>query len=315
MNKRFLSSMVLASCFTWLVGAQIPPVWAEPSQVAEPKDNPRTENDKERPPDKTGPVRDRLPRPKDTRELFDRLRKLHELMHERIDLTREQAEPIDERFDEHFQEIRSDAQEEAEQSREEAFERMKEIRAQLKQARDEGDTETFDALRTDLRDLRQTVRPPRFASTDRFIQEVGALLDKEQRRAFKELVNKLGLRPPRSKGGIRTFRELMRVIRHPELGLSEEQQENIQGIIRKQRASVREEEAEPGARRARLERVMAAIVEQLTPEQREKFKELAKQTVERDQERRPGRRMIPGRDYSKENGDQNEPEEPGAEDE
>jgi hypothetical protein len=170
-------------------------------------------------------------------------------------------------------------------------------------------------LRKELKDLRKAAKPPQFTATDRFIQEIGALLNKEQRRAFKELINKLGLRPPTGKAGIRTFRELMRVIRHPELGLTEEQQESIRTIVRKQRESAREGEAEPGTRKEQLKKVMAGIMEQLTPEQREKFKELAKQTVRRDKERRPGQRTIPGRDYSKENGGQERPEESGAEDE
>ncbi|UCF32480.1 MAG: hypothetical protein JSV78_09100 [Phycisphaerales bacterium] len=315
MSRRFLSSMVLASCFMWAVSSQMPPAQAGQIQVTDSEDDPQAENDKDRPRDKTGREPDRLPRPKDTRELVDRLRSLHELMYQSIDLTREQAEPIDELFDKHFQEIRAGDKEEAEQSRDEARERMREIRTQLEQARDAGDKETFDALRKELKELRKAAKPPQFTSTDRFIQEIGALLDKEQRRAFKELVNKLGLRPPRSKGGIRSFRELMRVIRHPELGLTEEQQENIRSIVREQRASAREGEAEPGARKERLEKLMAEIMEQLTPQQQEKFKELAKQSVKRDKERRPGRRTIPGRDYSKNNGSQGEPEEPGAEDE
>lgn len=224
--------------------------------------------------------------------MVTKLSRLREKMHEDLDLTEEQAKAIDKRIDDHLQSLRKKTEEgDSEVPGGEANAEIKALRDRMKEARDSGDQDAADAIRTQIREKMQDRQKNRVDVTREFVTEIRNELTDEQKPKFQEIVEELRLiGGPRGSSG--EMGQLMRVVNNPKVGLSDDQRKKVHELIRSSFSAV-----EPGEfNAAKVEETSAKIREQvlseLTSSQRKMVLELLEEASKDDgQQRRRG----PGR--------------------
>ena len=222
----------------------------------------------------------------DVRRVWAKLVKLQELMHDRLELSEEQTEAIDELFDDYRENTSKEAKEAVD------TEKRDEAKRKMAEARESGDREA-------VRQLREELANERSARGERIRTVVGTLLKElvkhlegEEVTTFRGFVRELRINAP-DRRGADPRRALMRAVFHPDLALSEVQMTKIRDIMR---ALVGNRGAAPTAPNAEaLAELKEKIFAELTEEQRTKAEAVIAETKNRPHRLGPGERRGPHR--------------------
>lgn len=250
----------------------------------------------------------REPNVRTARELLVQVRKLQETMkkEKELKLSDQQQKDVDTLFEAHFQAFKNADSADAEQKEKQALERIEQIRQEMKAAREANEREKLQDLRKEMMDLRETLynKAPVDAK-DKLLDDVAAKLDDNQKKNFLTMSQRLGLAPGPRGGG--PLRNLMQILRDPELAVSKEQDEKIRKVIRDQMADMRDPDMDAAARDAAGKRVETAVLAELTPEQKAKYEEKKAKLQERqgpDGRRDKERPRKPGKNGGKPDGEE-----------
>ncbi len=264
---------------------------------------------------------DKLPRgerralsSRDPREMVKKVRELRESVKERLTLSAESEIEVGTLFDTHLKKIEELATDDSETARAEARVKVEELRERMEKARDEQNREEARRIREEIRELRDGFGGVPMEVSIEFVKAVEKELDKKQAKAFRKMATELGIvRMPLRNGGSR-FREMLRLLRDPEIGLDQEAQQEIRELIRNKTNEMRDNSEERPSREERMKLIKElkeAIMGKLTAQQRQKLEEKLAQTEEEQGERsvRESRRGKRGRG-STANGSEGDPVRP-----
>jgi hypothetical protein len=217
------------------------------------------------------------------RKVSSALIKLQAMTKERLRLKPDQERAIDQLFEKQLQSLKEAmARERRPRSQGNDLEELKEMQRELLEAREAGDKERAREIREKMGEMLRQRGRGMVMPIGRFLGQVEAELDEEQVSAFRELAKRLGFEEPRRWRG-RPLMYLMRALRAPEIGLSDEQREKTQELQRKYRSIMRDADEEQ--RDEAFAALQQAVMAELTPEQQAKVEAEIKEVKKRDAER------------------------------
>lgn len=225
------------------------------------------------------------------RRQITQLTKLQTAMKEKLDLSQQKEEAIDQLFKDYFRGLKD------KKSRPKPFganrgdaEALAELRKKMTEAHKKGDNETLQKLRDELREKMRPRSAGVAASMSQLFSQVANELDEEQRPKFRSLIRRLRIgSAPRAPGG--ELRTLWRAVMRPDNELSEEQRKTARDLLRDGFMAIGEVESDDEKVKEIIARVYADIFAQLTTEQRAKVEA----ALETEKNRIPGR----GRDEAR----------------
>ena len=247
------------------------------------------------------------------RRQITQLTKLQTAMKEKLDLSREQEEAVDQLFQDYFRDLKD------KKSRPKPFganrgdrEALTELRKKMTEAHKKGDNETLQKLRQELREKMRPRSSAVSGSMSQLFSQVANELDEEQRPRFRNLIRSLRIgSAPRAPGG--ELRTLWRAVMRPDNDLSEEQQKTARNLLRDGFKAIGEVESDDAKVKEITARVHADILAQLTAEQRVKVEAALEAEKKRGRgrwhdEARPSHRRSQRRPTHDDAGDQEEEE-------
>lgn len=219
------------------------------------------------------------------RRQITQLNKLQTAMKEKLDLSRQQEDAIDQLFKDYLRGLKD------KKSRPKPFganqgdaEVLAELRKKMMEAHKKGDSETLQELRKELREKMRPRSAGVAASVSQLFAQVTNELDEEQRPKFRSLIRRLRIgSAPRPPGG--ELRTLWRAVMRPDNELSEEQRKTARDLLRDGFKTIGEVESDDDKVKEITAQVYADILAQLTTEQRAKVEA----AVEAEKNRIPGR--------------------------
>ena len=217
------------------------------------------------------------------RKVSSTLIKLQAMTKERLRLKPDQERAIDQLFEKQLQSLKEAmARDRKPRSQGNDLEKLKEMQRELLEAREAGDKERAREIREKMGEMLRQRGRGMVMPIGRFLGQVEAELDEEQVSAFRELAKRLGFEEPRRWRG-RPLMYLMRALRAPEIGLSDEQREKTQELQRKYRSVMRDADEEQ--RNEAFAALHEAIMAELTAEQQAKLEAEIEGMKKRDAER------------------------------
>ena len=291
MMKRTLSCLML-SLLLITIGANSPAVaWQESEaqadrnrQAGEIQNTNAAANQAS--PEKAPVLRPRpIERPPSSR-IISRLGKLREELFEKLDLTPQQKKAIGDLFDDYIRSINEHEDQRSGRRVEDTdLAELRALRKQMDEARAAGNKERERELRQQLVDKAQSLRRPEGASTSELIQKTAQQLEDKQLGAFREIVKRFQLdEAHRSRGG--PLRTILRAVRDPDLGLTDEQRRKVGEIVREQISAVPTSERRGDRMDKIAEAVRTEVFKLLTPEQKAKL-EVRIKAAEQPDDTRP----------------------------
>lgn len=280
---------------------------AEEAEEAQPEESePEEATPSDRPERRRERDRDRMrdaQRLNDPKFVIERMEKLHEAIFERLELNDDQADEIDELFEQQYKTLEELQNAKPEEETEEVSEEeMRELVEKMRAARESGDDAQVDAIRSQIMERSRTRRQGAMETTRAFLRNVSRRLEGEQVTQFQELVKDAGLELPGPPGG-NDVRALMRAAMRPDMGLSDDQRQSIREIIRDAMRDFRGGPMPEDEQAKQFEDVKKQIMEELDADQQKKLEE--RLVAERD-------RFAPGGRIERNRGPQGKPEEQPA---
>jgi hypothetical protein len=219
------------------------------------------------------------------RRQFMQLKKLEEAMKEKLRLSREQRNAIEQLFRDHLALLRErQSRRQVPEADSKDVEEIKALRDKLIKAREAGDEQAVSEARKQLKDKLQERLGSEADPTSEFLDKVAAELDENQRAEFRKLVRRLGIDTPRGPRDLE-LRKLLRVVRQPEVGLSEQQQRTIRTILRDAAAALADPEVDATKADEITAKARADVFKELALEQQSKVDAALKADEERGQKR------------------------------
>ncbi len=204
------------------------------------------------------------------------LNRLRQAMDDRLELSAEQVEAIDALFLEFTTQMDSKSGAKTDGQADERRARRQELHDQMVAAKESGDSEALAAAKEAMGAFRRERGEQHRATMQGFFDQVSAELNEEQAEKFQTMARRFAAQShKKGRGG--KLRQLVRAVRSPEVGLSDEQGQQIRDIVSAMRAPAADGEKpakDPEAKRAARAEARQAILDVLTEEQREQVEQL-----------------------------------------
>ena len=228
--------------------------------------------------------REEIPTP----ELIAKLNKLLEELKERVELTDDQEERIDDLFEFQIEGLEAAAaKRRSAEDEERDVEDLRALREELIEARKAGDRERARELRKQMNQKLRQRRTGGAEATPRFIEHVASFLEEEQRSPFLVLVKRLEL-PTAEPRRQHPVQMLMRAVMSSEVGLTTEQRRDVRMLMREHMTDAKRRRADKDETDKAFTELRGAVFELLSNEQCQKV-EARLAALEEDKERSRGK--------------------------
>ncbi len=218
----------------------------------------------------------------DYREELRTIDQLHEAVRKELDLSQKQIDAIDALFEQHHQATQATIKK-IEQGSADYDRRSEQLREELAEARKTRDRDQMRELRMRMRELNAPRMEMRRAQRA-FDDEVIAELDGELRIAYRRLAGRIR-RPERIPDPARLRTAAIRQALG-QLDISDEQQQQLRNPMHTLSKTLAEARRDQEARAAAVTEYRQAVLDILTPQQRDRFDQLETNAAEkRDQKR------------------------------
>ncbi len=287
--KRTVSPLGLAILLVWVLhpgpvyGYQDPP---DDPEVGNVDDEQTEEAEKEESDDDAQPghigIERRPRRPKeDPRQLVKDLGTLREAMKERIELSAEQKEVIEEIFEEQMGRLEEQARlQKSGETDEDSAEMIRELREQMVATRESGDADAMKEIREQIRELMMRGRSRGATGMHLFLRRVADELTQDQAKTYRRILKRLKLDRFVERPGM-ALRQLMRAVMHPEMNLTEEQRQAIRELSREAFKGAAKGAGNGAGPEGRSPEMLAQITEELKPKIFAELTDEQRATVER----------------------------------